>query len=109
VQTRRIWNQHTYHITNVNPDGTIPSNEQNNWQVPGLNNFRLNEFGQFEGPPCDVDNDRDVDRNDINLIFAARGTLAVPGDARDYDKDGRITVNDARACTLQCSKPKCAP
>ena len=109
VQTRKIWNQHTYHITNVNPDGTIPSNEQNNWQVPGLNNFRLNEFGQFEGPPCDVDNDRDVDRNDINLIFAARGTLAVPGDARDYDKDGRITVNDARACTLQCSKPKCAP
>ena len=109
VKTRRIWNQHTYHITNINPDGTIPLNQKNNWQVSGLNNFRLNEYGQFEGPLCDIDRDGDVDRNDINLIFAARGTLAVPGDARDYDKDGRITINDARACTLQCSKPKCAP
>ncbi len=44
VNTRRIWNQHTYHITNVNEDGTIPRNEQPNWLTPGLNNFRLNTF-----------------------------------------------------------------
>jgi hypothetical protein len=25
VNTRQIWNQHTYHITNVNDDGTIPT------------------------------------------------------------------------------------
>ena len=42
VSTRRIWNQHTYHLTNVNDDGTIPVVETNNWEVPGLNNFRLN-------------------------------------------------------------------
>ncbi len=34
VPTRKIWNQHTYHITNVNEDGTIPAVEINNWQVP---------------------------------------------------------------------------
>ncbi|MEW6054879.1 MAG: CARDB domain-containing protein [Nitrospirota bacterium] len=38
--TRAIWNQHTYHITNVNDDGTIPRNEQNNWEV--YNNYRCN-------------------------------------------------------------------
>jgi hypothetical protein len=46
-----MWNQHTYHITNVNVDGSIPAIEQNNWQVSGFNNFRLNEFA-FEGPPA---------------------------------------------------------
>ncbi len=40
VPTRRIWNQHTYHITNVNDDGTIPTIETNNWEV--YNNYRLN-------------------------------------------------------------------
>jgi hypothetical protein len=109
VLTRPMWNQHTYHITNVNVDGTIPVVEQNNWEVPGFNNFRLNEFGEFEGPPCDVDANRQVDRNDINAIFAARNQPAVPGDARDYDGDGIITVKDARACVLQCTNANCAP
>lgn len=109
VPTRQIWNQHTYHVTNVNPDGSIPVNEKNNWQTAGLNHFRLNEFGQFEGLVCDLDNDRDVDRNDINTIAAGRNTPAVPGDARDYDGDGMITLNDARGCTLKCSKSRCAP
>jgi hypothetical protein len=52
VPTRAIWNQHTYHITNVERDGRIPVTETNNWQVRKLNNFRLNEYGPNEGPPC---------------------------------------------------------
>jgi subtilase family serine protease len=40
VNTRQIWNQHTYHITNVNDDGTIPRIEQNNWDI--YNNYRCN-------------------------------------------------------------------
>ncbi|MGB1277922.1 MAG: FG-GAP repeat domain-containing protein, partial [Nannocystaceae bacterium] len=42
VRTRRIWNQHSYHVTNVLEDGTIPSPEMKNWISPGLNNFRQN-------------------------------------------------------------------
>lgn len=41
-RTRRIWNQHTYHVTNVSEAGAIPSHERPNWSSPGLNNFRLN-------------------------------------------------------------------
>ena len=38
-QTARcIWNQHTYHITNINDDTTVPVVETNNWDV--FNNYR---------------------------------------------------------------------
>jgi hypothetical protein len=45
VSTRKIWNEHAYHITNVNEDGTIPQFESTNWQFPPLgpyNNYRQN-------------------------------------------------------------------
>lgn len=42
VPTRRIWNQHSYHITNVNENGTVPVAETANWLVPGYNNYRTN-------------------------------------------------------------------
>jgi len=31
VSARRIWNQHSYHITNVHEDGSIPLYERENW------------------------------------------------------------------------------
>ncbi|MGY6274995.1 CARDB domain-containing protein [Methylomonas sp. MgM2] len=58
---------------------------------------------------CDIDQDGDVDRNDTSLITAARNQPALPGDLRDYDDDGIITVNDARACVLKCTRNRCAP
>jgi hypothetical protein len=45
IQARRIWNQHTYHVTNVNEDGTIPDVEPPSWQL--LNTYRTNS--QIEG------------------------------------------------------------
>jgi hypothetical protein len=49
VRTRPVWNEHAYHVTNVNDDGTIPAVEVTNWAQPGLNNFRQNKqpSGQF--------------------------------------------------------------
>jgi hypothetical protein len=45
VQGRRIWNQHTYHVTNVREDGTIPQHEPHNWEL--LNTWRTQ--AQIEG------------------------------------------------------------
>ncbi len=45
VPARRIWNQHTYHVTNVREDGTIPQFEPPSWK--GLNTFRTQ--AQAEG------------------------------------------------------------
>ena len=45
IQARRIWNQHTYHVTNINEDGTIPRFETPHWQQ--FNTFRTQ--AQIEG------------------------------------------------------------
>lgn len=45
IQARRIFNQHQYHITHVNEDGTVPSVHLNNWDF--FNTFRANS--QIEG------------------------------------------------------------
>jgi len=45
IQARRIWNQHTYHVTNVNEDATIPVFEKPNWET--FNTFRTN--AQIQG------------------------------------------------------------
>ncbi len=45
IQARRIWNQHTYHVTNVREDGTIPQFEPPSWE--SFNTFRTN--AQIEG------------------------------------------------------------
>ncbi len=44
VRARSIWNQHAYFVTNVNPDGTIPAQQQPNWLLPGLNHYRQNDY-----------------------------------------------------------------
>lgn len=56
VRTRRVWNEHAYHITNINEDGSVPMNEAVNYTTPGLNNFRLNKQpgGEFSAPDAVV-------------------------------------------------------
>jgi hypothetical protein len=56
VRTRRVWNEHAYHVTNVNEDGTIPKTELANWTQPGLNNFRQNKQpgSEFSAPDAVV-------------------------------------------------------
>ncbi len=52
VRTRRIWNQHAYHVTNINEDGTLPLTPDRNYATAGLNNFRQNvqPNGLFDAP-----------------------------------------------------------
>jgi len=52
VRTRRIWNEHAYHVTNVNENGSIPMTELPNYKQPKLNNFRQNvqPQGEFSAP-----------------------------------------------------------
>jgi len=51
VATLPIWNQHTYHVTNVATDGTIPASEAPNWSTPAEsphNSYRRNTQGELE-------------------------------------------------------------
>lgn len=57
VRTRRIWNEHPYHVTNVEENGNIPVVELPNYLQPRLNNFRQNvqPLGEFSAPDLVVD------------------------------------------------------
>ncbi len=56
VRTRRVWNQHTYHVTNVEASGAIPASENDSWSGNGLNNYRQNVQGEgvFNAPDLSV-------------------------------------------------------
>jgi len=67
VGTRPLWNQHTYHVSNIclagddactapAYDGQIPRRERRNWTLPWLNNFRQNvqQSGLFAAPDATV-------------------------------------------------------
>ncbi len=62
--TRRVWNQHSYHITNVSELGAIPTSEPPNWLAANpntpsgkMNNFRRNlpDFDALAAPDLTVD------------------------------------------------------
>ncbi|MBU4263149.1 MAG: VCBS repeat-containing protein [Proteobacteria bacterium] len=46
---RKIWNQHTYHITNINPNASVPQFEPDNWKL--YNNYRTQALSE----PCECD------------------------------------------------------
>jgi hypothetical protein len=50
VPARRIWNQHTYHVTNVLEDGRIPQNEKPHWEL--LNTYRTQAQVMAGGGVC---------------------------------------------------------
>ena len=84
VRTRRIWNQHAYHVTHVTESGQVVSNEPFWWQSRATNSFRLNvqPGGLFNAPNLTVEdltwND---DACDAQLTLTARianvGSLGV--------------------------------
>ncbi len=90
VSTRPVWNQHTYHITNVGLVGEIPTMEDANWNSPmsdPYNSYRNNVQGasDFCAPDLilyDLDFDAAVCRAqlDLTVYIANQGCLGVgPG------------------------------
>ena len=76
VRTRRIWNQHAYHVTNIEEDGTVPSPPEYNWDNPRLNNFRQNvqPDGLFDAPDLVL---RNIENNTTPIGCANQGLLTV--------------------------------
>jgi len=84
VPTRRVWPQHTYHVTNAGSDGNVPAMEQDNWSTKGLNNYRQNVQGEgvFNAPDLTVQLAIGLGNcpTDLELIATVRneGALGVP-------------------------------
>jgi len=97
VRTRRVWNQHAYHITNINADTSVPSPEQPSWIPPaGLNNYRQSSQGAgvFNAPDLQVSLEASLATCPTEVLLRAfvqnKGSLGVgPGvEVRFYRGDG---------------------
>jgi hypothetical protein len=77
---------------------------------PGQEDSNKNGIGDAcEIAKCDLDSDGDIDSLDIRAITRLRGKTVPPAPvAADFDNNKFINVNDARGCTLICTRPKCA-
>ena len=77
MPSRPIWNQHAYHITNINDDATVPVKMAKNWE--SWNNFRQNTQGLIkkEEPAVDV---------------TSRSELAVEAGALGCSKEWKLTA-----------------
>jgi hypothetical protein len=110
VRTRKVWNQHTYHVTNINDDTTIPAPEPANWLTAGLNNFRQNvqTWGvhnapnmtgeMFGGDPRDCYAGGNID---LGLMVLNAGSKGVPaginvGFYRVLDNDDTVFLGAAQ-------------
>ncbi len=86
VPTRKVWTQHTYHVTNAESDGNVPFMENPNWtQVdPKLNNFRQNVQGTgvFNAADLTASLAVSLDKCSAELVLQAtiynEGALGVP-------------------------------
>ena len=79
VRTRRIWNQHHYHVTNINEDGSVPRKEEVNWLHPKLNNYRQNvqPGGVYNAPNLVAQNLAEEKLNCTNENKAIRLTATI--------------------------------
>ncbi|MDP2316570.1 MAG: VCBS repeat-containing protein [Pseudomonadota bacterium] len=87
---RRIWNQHAYHITNIDDDGTVPAAAALNWD--SYNNFRSGDLAAASGGllPNLV-----VDIEDVCLSYCDGGRILAwvqVGNDGFADVDGPVTV-----------------
>lgn len=88
---RRIWNQHTYHITNINDDATVPQFETNNWEI--YNNYRVQKL-YCHG---DLDASGEINIADLTYLvdYLFRGGPAPdPLLLGDCDCDGQVNIAD---------------
>lgn len=84
VRTRKVWNQHAYHITNVLSDGKLPKPESRSFTVAENNDYRVSSQGKgvFNAPDLRVDLTVSTAECPSSIALIARvknaGALGVP-------------------------------
>ncbi|MBN2725005.1 MAG: VCBS repeat-containing protein [Deltaproteobacteria bacterium] len=119
VASRTIWNQHTYSVTNISEDGTVPSLSSwvPNWFDSSLNNFRQNVQGDVPaGTAPDItlregSYSCDFGTAQIQITMCNRGTQPVGAGVPVTIYDGENVVCETYSETLadigQCIELNC--
>jgi hypothetical protein len=114
VRTRRVWNQHAYHITNVSGSGGVAGPEAPSWIVPpGLNNYRQSSQGSgvFNAPDLQVSLSVSLEPcpNGVTLVarVSNQGSLGVPAGVlvRFFRGNSRSGVLIGEAATMGALLP----
>ena len=74
VSTRPVWNQHSYHITNVGLIGEIPTIEPPSWSTPmdePYNSYRRNAQGEGDSVFCAPD----LQVKDLGVVYESCPSL----------------------------------
>ena len=73
VPTRKVWTQHTYHVSDADSSGNPPMTEMSNWLTPGLNNFRQNVQGEgvFNAADLTISLAADLNKCSGELVLVA--------------------------------------
>ena len=120
VDSRRVWNQHAYSVTNIEEDGTVPatSDVAPNWLEPGLNDFRANVQGSNDplaSPDLTVAGRFDCEADGTPILFAElcnRGTEPIGAGAGVVFRDGGAALCEAAAGGIldpgECEEVSCA-
>ena len=91
--SRPVWNQHSYHITNINDDLSVPTVEAENWDT--FNNFRTQDQGERPGSwlpdlfLSDVDYCADCDGEEATLY------VVVDNQGMDASEDVELVFYDS--------------
>ncbi len=114
MPSRGIWNQHTYHITNVNDDGTIPPVEKDNWK--SWNNYRQNVQGMLktEVKGADLTGKKEVGIEPgsdcvtswvLKAAICNRGAAPSAGPVKGTFYNGDPRAGGTAVCTTASKKP----
>lgn len=112
--SRTIWNQHGYHVTNVNEDGTVPrtSAVMANWSDPRLNNFRQNvqgSLGPSPGPDLTIRSITAIcsgpDSTQMQATLCNRGVVFLDAGIQVVFDQIAVDGTRARLCDLRTTEP----
>ena len=73
VNSRSIWNQHTYHISNINDNWSVPQTEPNSWELH--NTYRTQTPEQNVAPAYQVEITHTVGMSNVTVLT---GTFSTP-------------------------------
>ncbi len=79
MPTRRVWNEQSYHVTNVKSGGAIPKGEVASWGPGGFNNYRAAVQGKGEGLAPDLTVSLAVSLEQCPASYVLRATVQNKG------------------------------
>jgi hypothetical protein len=108
VNTRRVWNQHAYSVTNVNDDATIPRTSEwlRNWDNPDLNTFRQNSPGDGIGDGLVATPDLTIKSTKVTCEGGGSVTVTVDVCNRGTEPVGAgvpVSIYEAGGATAVCT------